>query len=164
VLASGVCGSDVMGMVPHKEGAARARARDRGGDHAGRSRRGQIPKLGIRVFVSHHIPCNTCRYCLAGHHTACDTLHSTNYDPGGFSQFIRVPKLNVDRGVFLLPPELSNDDGVFIEPLACVIRAQRIVNLKPGQSVLILGGGISGPCHLLLAKALGRGHGVRDRC
>jgi L-iditol 2-dehydrogenase len=92
-----------------------------------------------------------------GYHTACETLHTTNYDPGGFAEYIRVPKLNVDRGVFLLPEELSFEDGVFIEPLACVVRGQRVANLQAGQSVLILGSGISGLLHLLLARTLGAG-------
>jgi L-iditol 2-dehydrogenase len=114
-------------------------------------------KIGDRVFVSHHIPCNTCHYCLRGYHTACETLHTTNYDPGGFAEYIRVPRLNVDRGVFLLPDEMSYEEGVFIEPLACVVRGQRVANLQPGQSVLILGSGISGILHLLTARSLGAG-------
>jgi L-iditol 2-dehydrogenase len=59
--------------------------------------------------------------------------------------------------VFLLPDEVSFEDGVFIEPLACVVRGQRVANLQPGQSVLILGSGISGILHLLLARSLGAG-------
>jgi L-iditol 2-dehydrogenase len=46
---------------------------------------------------------------------------------------------------------------VFIEPLACVVRGQREAQLQPGQSVLILGSGISGLLHLLLARSLGAG-------
>jgi len=46
---------------------------------------------------------------------------------------------------------------VFVEPLACVIRGQRLAGLQPGQSVLILGSGISGLLHLMLARALGAG-------
>jgi L-iditol 2-dehydrogenase len=113
--------------------------------------------VGERVFVSHHIPCNTCRYCLNGQHTVCDTLHKTNFDPGGFAEYIRVPQLNVDRGVFRLPHEVSYEEGVFIEPLACVVRAQRLARLQPGQSVLVLGSGISGLLHIALAQALGAG-------
>ncbi len=113
--------------------------------------------VGQRVFVSHHIPCNTCSYCLNGYHTACDTLHNTNFYPGGFSEYIRVPALNVDRGVFILPDEMNYDQAVFIEPLACVVRAQRLVGIRPGQSVLIMGSGISGLLHIMLAKTLGAG-------
>ena len=156
VLASGVCGSDVMEWYRIKK-APLVLGHEIAGEIVEVGEDVKSYKVGDRVFVSHHIPCNTCYYCLRGHHTACETLHTTNYDPGGFAEYIRVPGLNVDRGVFVLPDELSFDDGVFIEPLACVIRGQRLVNLQPGQSVLILGSGISGMLHLLLAKALGAG-------
>jgi L-iditol 2-dehydrogenase len=114
-------------------------------------------KKGDRVFVSHHVPCNTCRYCLNGYHTVCDTLHSTNFDPGGYAEYLRVPPINVDRGVFLLPEEISYEDGSFIEPLACVIRGQRFARFQPGSSVLVMGSGISGILHIALANAMGAG-------
>ncbi|MGZ3635972.1 MAG: alcohol dehydrogenase catalytic domain-containing protein, partial [Syntrophales bacterium] len=156
VIASGICGSDVMEWyrirkAPLVLGHEIAGEIAEIGEGVGRY------KIGDRVFVSHHIPCNTCHYCLMGYHTACETLHTTNYDPGGFAEYIRVPQLNVDRGVFLLPEELSFEDGVFIEPLACVVRGQRVANLQAGQSILILGSGISGLLHLLLARTLGAG-------
>jgi L-iditol 2-dehydrogenase len=156
VIASGICGSDIMEWyrirkAPLVLGHEIAGEIAEIGEGVGRY------KIGDRVFVSHHIPCNTCHYCLMGYHTACETLHTTNYDPGGFAEYIRVPKLNVDRGVFLLPEELSFEDGVFIEPLACVVRGQRVANLQAGQSLLILGSGISGLLHILLARTLGAG-------
>jgi len=156
VIASGICGSDVMEWYRIKK-APLVLGHEIAGEIVEVGEGVERYQIGDRVFVSHHIPCNTCYYCLRGYHTACETLHTTNYDPGGFAEYIRVPALNVDRGVFILPDELSFDDGVFIEPLACVIRGQRIANLQPGQSVLILGSGISGLLHLLLAKALGAG-------
>ena len=56
-----------------------------------------------------------------------------------------------------MPESVSFEEGTFIEPLACVLRGQRTVNIGPGQSVLILGSGISGLLHLLLAQSLGAG-------
>ena len=156
VLASGICGSDVMEWYRIKK-APLVLGHEIAGEIVEVGEGVDRYKIGDRVFVSHHIPCNTCRYCLNGHHTACETLHTTNYDPGGFAEYIRVPPLNVDRGVFLLPDEVSFEEGAFVEPLACVIRGQRVAQLEPGQSVLILGSGISGLLHLLLARALGAG-------
>jgi len=156
VMASGICGSDVMEWYRIKKAPL----------VLGHEITGQIVKVGQgveryqvgdRVFVSHHIPCNTCRYCLNGQHTVCETLHTTNYDPGGFAEYLRVPRLNVDRGVFLLPDEVSFEEGAFIEPLACVVRGQRVARLQPGQTVLVLGSGISGLLHIALACALGAG-------
>lgn len=156
VKASGICGSDVLEWYRVKK-APLVLGHEVTGEIA-RVGKGVLGyKIGDRVFVSHHVPCNTCYYCLNGNHTVCQTLHTTNYYPGGFAEYIRVPDINVDRGVFLLPDEISFEEGTFIEPLACVLRGQRMIQLKPGQSLLILGGGISGLLHLLTAAAQGAG-------
>jgi L-iditol 2-dehydrogenase len=156
VIASGICGSDVMEWYRIKKAPL----------VLGHEITGEVVELGAgvdrfrvgdRVFVSHHVPCNTCRYCLDGQHTVCETLHTTNYAPGGFSEYLRVPALNVDRGVFLLPDEISFDEGTFIEPLACVVRGQRLAGLYAGQTVLILGSGISGLLHVAMARTTGAG-------
>jgi L-iditol 2-dehydrogenase len=156
VRASGICGSDVMEWYRIKK-APRVLGHEITGEIVKVGRDVEKYKIGDRVFVSHHVPCNTCLYCLKGFHTVCDTLRSTNYDPGGFSEYIRVPKINVDRGVFVLPDEVSFEEGVFIEPLACVLRGQRLAGLMPGQSVFIIGSGISGLLHVALARAIGAG-------
>jgi L-iditol 2-dehydrogenase len=112
-------------------------------------------KAGQRVFVSHHVPCFQCKHCKAGNHTACETLHTGNYDPGGYSEFIRVPKVNVEHGVYVLPGKLSYEEGTMIEPLACAIRGQRVVGVTKRQTVLILGCGISGLLNIRIAKLNG---------
>jgi L-iditol 2-dehydrogenase len=154
--ACGICGSDVLEWYRVKK-APLVLGHEMTGEIAEVGRSVSEYHGGDRVFVSHHVPCNTCRYCLAGDYTVCDTLRSTNFDPGGFAEYIRVPAINVDRGVFLLPDEVSYEEGTFIEPLACVLRGQKIAHLQPGQSVFIIGAGISGLLHLKLAKALGAG-------
>ncbi len=156
VKASGICGSDVMEWYRiHR--APLVLGHEISGEIAALGKGVERYSSGDRVFVSHHVPCNTCRFCLAGRFTVCDTLHHTNFDPGGFSEYIRVPEINVDRGVFLLPDEISFEEGTFIEPLACVLHGQRMVRIKPGRSVLVIGSGISGLLHIKLAFALGAG-------
>ena len=152
VIASGVCGSDVMEWYRIKQ-APRVLGHEIAGEVVEVGNAVKQSKVGDRVFVSHHVPCNTCRYCLSGNHTVCETLHTTNFDPGGFAEYLRVPQINVDRGVFRLPDEMTFEDAVFIEPLACVARAQRLARLQPGQAVLVLGSGISGLLHIALARA-----------
>ncbi len=156
VVASGICGSDAMEWYRTKK-APRVLGHEITGEVVEVGKGVDRYKAGDRVFVSHHVPCNTCSYCLNGFHTLCDTLRSTNFDPGGFSEYLRVPGITVDRGVFLLPEEISFEDGVFIEPLACVLRGQRLARLKPGQTVFVIGSGISGVLHIALARASGAG-------
>lgn len=156
IEASGICGSDVMEWYRIKRaplilGHEIAGVVVEVGDGVNRY------KVGDRVSVAHHVPCNTCYYCLNGHHTVCDTLRKTNFDPGGFAEYVRLPAINVDRGTFLLPDEVSYEDATFVEPLACVLRAQRKAGIEPGQSVLVIGSGISGLLHIQLACALGAG-------
>jgi len=154
VRASGICGTDVLEWYRIKQ-APRVLGHEIAGDivEVGEGVKGY--QAGDRVFVSHHVPCNTCHYCLSDNHTVCETLHTTNYDPGGFAEFIRIPRINVDRGTFALPPEMSYEAGVFIEPLACVVRGQRKAGVRQGQTLLILGSGLSGLLHLVLARVSG---------
>ena len=152
VKASGICGSDVMEWYRIKK-APRILGHEITGDIVEIGKNVKKYRIGDRVFVSHHVPCNTCRFCLNNQHTLCHTLHSTNFHPGGFAEYLRVPEINVDRGVFVLPKEMSYDEGVFIEPLACVVRGLKTAEMKPGQTVLVLGSGISGLLQIKLAKA-----------
>lgn len=155
-MASGICGSDVLEWYRIKKAPIVLGHEIAGeivevGDAVGRY------KVGDRVFVSHHVPCNTCWYCLHDNHTVCETLHTTNFDPGGFSEFIRIPSINVDRGTFVLPDEVTYEEGAFVEPLACVLRGQRVAGFRPGQTMLVLGSGISGLLHIMAGRAMGTG-------
>jgi L-iditol 2-dehydrogenase len=152
VRASGICGTDVMEWYRIQK-APRILGHEIAGEIV--ESRADAYRTGQRVFVSHHVPCNNCKYCRAGNHTACDTLHSGNYDPGGYSEYVRVPKINVDYGVYVLPAQVSYLEGTMIEPLACGVRGLRLINIRPQHTVLILGCGISGILNIQLAKLAG---------
>jgi L-iditol 2-dehydrogenase len=154
VMASGVCGSDVLEWY-RKQKAPIVLGHEIAGIVEEVGEDVDDFAVGDRVFVTHHVPCNTCRYCRAGNHTVCETLHTTNFVPGGFAEYIRVPAINVSTGTFRLPDGMSFDEGTFIEPLGCVIRGQRAVGSCEGKTVLVMGSGISGLLHVMLARATG---------
>jgi L-iditol 2-dehydrogenase len=156
VEACGICGSDVMEWY-RRDRVPLVLGHEIGGQIAAVGDGVECYQEGDRVSAAHHVPCNTCYFCLSGHHTMCDTIRLTNFNPGGFAEYIRLPAINVDRGVFLLPDEVSYEEATFIEPLACVLRGQRLAHIQPGQSVLIIGSGIAGLLHIQLARALGAG-------
>jgi L-iditol 2-dehydrogenase len=154
IRASGICGSDLMEWYRIKKAPL----------VLGHEIAGEVVEVGAgvtrfhigeRVFVSHHVPCGQCRYCRAGHQSVCDMLRTTHFDPGGFAEYIRVPKINVQLGTLPLPDEITFEEGSFIEPLACVVRAQRFARLAAGQTVLVIGSGISGLLHVQLARTRG---------
>ncbi len=156
VEASGICGSDVMEWYRKKKAPLVL-----GHEVSGRVEEtgdGVVKfKKGDRIVAAHHVPCNACSYCLSGHHTACETLRRTHFDPGGFAQYIRLPQINVDRGTFLIPDGISFEEATFHEPLGCVLRALGIAQLQPGQNVLVIGSGIAGLLMIHASRILGAG-------
>ncbi len=154
MMASGICGTDVMQWY-RKRKAPRVLGHEMAGEIVATGSKVEGFREGDRVFVSHHVPCYQCRYCAAGNYTACESLHTGNYDPGGFSEYIRVPEENVKFGTFLLPGGMSYGDATMIEPLACVVAGQRALDIKKGQTVVIIGSGISGLLHVRMAKMRG---------
>ncbi|MBU4590180.1 MAG: alcohol dehydrogenase catalytic domain-containing protein [Candidatus Omnitrophica bacterium] len=152
VMASGICGTDAMEWYRIKK-APRVLGHEIAGEIV--ESKNKKYKVGQRVFVSHHVPCNKCKFCLDDNHTACEALHKGNYDPGGYSEFVRIPQENVERGTYMLPQEVSYEEGTMIEPLACAIRGQRVIGVKKRHVVLILGSGVSGLLNICLAKLKG---------
>lgn len=154
VHASGICGTDVLEWY-RADKVPLVLGHEIGGEIAAVGEDLSRFKAGDRISASHHVPCNKCRYCLSGHQTVCETLRRTKFDPGGFSEYIRLPAVNVEHGVYLLPDEVSYEEATFIEPLACVLRGQRLAGMQKGKSVLVIGSGISGLLHIQLARRLG---------
>jgi len=152
--ASGICGSDLMEWYRIKK-APLVLGHEVTGVVAEVGDGVENFRVGDRVFSSHHVSCGQCRYCSSGHQSVCDLLRATHFDPGGFAEYIRVPKINVELGTLSIPDSMTFDEGSFIEPLACVVRAQRFAGLAAGQTVLVIGSGISGLLHIQLARARG---------
>ncbi len=156
VLASGICGSDLLEwyrlpkapLILGHEVAGRVVARGPGVD--------RFPE-GTRVVATHHVPCFACAYCASGRETMCELLRHTNWDPGGFADYIRLPAINVQRGTLAIPDHVSDAAASFTEPFGCALRGQRKLGVSEGASVLILGCGVSGCLHLLAARLRGAG-------
>jgi L-iditol 2-dehydrogenase len=154
VMASGICGSDVMEWY----------RRPRAPRVLGHEIAGVVEQLGSgvvgfergdRVVATHHVPCNRCRACLAGRHAVCEMLQATAFDPGGFCESVRLSRDHVERGMLRLPDGVTFEEGSFVEPLGCAVRGQRLAGVGPGDAVAVLGSGISGILHIQLARALG---------
>jgi len=150
VISCGICGSDIVEWYRLPR-APLVQGHEIGAEvvEVGGSVRGYRP--GHRVFVAPKVPCMTCHYCRGGHFPVCSAVKERL--PGGFAEYVLVPKSLVESGTYLLPDGMSYDQSTFIEPLACVVRAQNLGGVREGQTILVLGCGMSGLLHVKLAKA-----------
>ncbi len=153
IEASGICGTDVMEWY-RKDKVPLVLGHEVAGTVARVGRKVKDFKAGDRVVATHHVPCGRCPWCRNGHPTVCETLRKTHFDPGGFSEFVRLSALHLKSGTFRIPAGLSFEEGTFVEPLGCVVRGQRLAGMKRGKSVLVVGSGLSGLLHIKLAHHL----------
>src|SRR5437762_13032111 len=82
-------------------------------------------KVGDRVVVAHHVPCHRCHYCRRGNISMCLLFKTTNLDPGGVAESVRVPATHVESVAFPIPDSLSDSEASFMEPLGCCVRAMK---------------------------------------
>lgn len=108
---------------------------------------------GDRVFVHHHAPCFSCEACRRGDYVQCATWRKSAIDPGGLAEYFRVPRENVGD-TLRLPEHVPFVDGSLVEPLACVVKSIRRSGLQRGQTMYVIGLGVMGLMHALLAQDL----------
>jgi L-iditol 2-dehydrogenase len=150
--ACGICSGDLMpwylakkvGTVFGHEPVGRVVQVGLGIDHL---------KPGDRVFVHHHAPCLTCRFCQRGDFVHCATWKRTRLDPGGMAEWIGVEATMARNDAFAVN-DLTAEQALFIEPLACCVKAFRRA-VPTGRRVAVVGCGIMGLLNIQAALAEG---------
>lgn len=150
----GLCGTDISKIVESRVPAGTVLGHEVAGEIVRIGKGVKNFRAGDRVCVLHHIPCFRCNFCIHGNFSACRQFKETNIHPGGFSEYIRVPALNVKFGMQKLG-SLSYEEGSLVESSACSLRAFKRAGFKKADRIVIVGMGPSGLLHLLMAKALG---------
>ena len=150
VISCGICGSDIVEWYRLPR-APLVQGHEIGAEvvEVGKSVTAYQP--GDRVFIAPKVPCMKCSYCINGHFPACSNVKERL--PGGFAEYVLVPESLVANGTYRLPDNMTYDQSTFIEPLACVIRAQRLADVRRNQTVMVMGSGMSGLLHVKLAKS-----------
>ena len=150
VIACGICGSDIVEWYRLPR-APLVQGHEIGAEVVEVGRAIKKYKPGDRVFIAPKVPCMKCDYCQAGRYPVCSNTKERL--PGGFAEYVLVPQDLVEKGTYLLPENMTYDQSTFIEPLACVVRAQRLAAVRKNQTVMLMGSGMSGLLHLKVAKA-----------
>ncbi len=148
----GLCGSDIDKITAEAVSPGTVLGHEVVGTVAEIGKRVEKLKVGDRIVVAHHVSCQECHYCVRGSDSKCELFRSTNFDPGGFAEFVRVPEPNVRLGAHLIPDHVSNEEAVFTEPLACCLRAVERSPVRAGDVILIVGSGAIGLLFIQLVK------------
>lgn len=152
VISCGICGSDIVEWYRLPR-APLIQGHEIGAQIVAVGKSVKKYKPGDRVFIAPKVPCMKCYYCRNGHYPQCAEIKERL--PGGFAEYILVPETLIKNGTYLLPDSIDYDQSTFIEPLACVVRAQRLAGVKKGQTVLVIGCGMSGLLNIKLAATKG---------
>jgi L-iditol 2-dehydrogenase len=151
----GLCGSDIA-----KVGAASTKVplvlgHELVGDVVEAGAGVQAFAVGDRVVAAHHVPCGACHFCRRGSESMCAAFKSSNLDPGGFAEFVRVPEANVRYATFRVPAHVSDEAASFVEPLGCCVRAVRRARVTTGDTSVVVGLGSIGCLFVQLLRRAG---------
>ncbi len=154
---AGICGSDihiVAGSVPQVLPRI-------AGKVLGHELVGEVVEVGDgvthvaagdRVAIEPLVTCGQCVMCRRGLYHLCPELaHIGMAWSGGFGEYAKAPARNVYR----LPDSVSYEDASLLDCLAVGLHAVHRTDVRPGQAVLVFGGGAIGLATAHAAKWAG---------
>jgi 2-desacetyl-2-hydroxyethyl bacteriochlorophyllide A dehydrogenase len=103
-------------------------------------------------MIDPSVYCGTCFCCHAGRTSICPSGALLGRDrDGGFAEYLAISR----RQLFPLPDSVDSRQAPSIQVATTCLHAQRPANIFPGQTVVVLGLGVSGQIHMQIAKARG---------
>ncbi|BEU88962.1 zinc-dependent dehydrogenase [Selenomonas sp. TAMA-11512] len=158
VQSVGICGSDLRNMLmdsrkgnyPHIYGHEIVGVVDEIGVLEREYR------VGERLYIYPADHCLHCEPCRSGHSESCGNQGDYTERQGGFADYVTVTAEQIARdSVFRLPEGVSADAASLSEPLSSVYACQENIDIRLGDSVVIIGAGPIGCFHTQLAKMRG---------
>ncbi len=110
-------------------------------------------KVGDQVALAGLKRCGQCYSCRRGVHNLCDNARSKRvpgvpWGPGGFGEYVVAEAYHV----YGVGPVASPEEAALTEPTSCVLHDMKRHPVRNGDVVVIVGAGIMGLLHLVLAK------------
>ena len=112
---------------------------------------------GDRIAMGADVPCGICPMCKAGNGNNCAINYAMGYQfPGGFQEYLLLNPTVVRYGpITKIPDHLSFEEAALAEPLACVLNAMELSDIRLGDTVVVMGAGPIGLMILAMAKKVG---------
>jgi L-iditol 2-dehydrogenase len=111
-------------------------------------------RIGMRVIAANSAPCLRCYYCRRAQENLCEDLLFNN---GAYADFMRIPGRIVTENMLEVPHSVDDASAALVEPLACVLRGIHEMELRTGDTAVVIG---CGPIGLKFVRMLTR-RGVR---
>ena len=158
----GICGTDLKKIHTGSHSAPRVFGHEMAGTIAavGEGVRGFA--VGDRVMAFHHIPCGECFYCRKQTFAQCERYKKVGTTAGvgepaggGFAEYIRVMDWIVEAGLVKVPEDIPFEQAAWIEPVNTCFKAVKMLDLKPDETILVIGQGSIGILLAALAAQTG---------
>src|SRR5258707_1984152 len=111
-------------------------------------------RLGMRVIAANSAPCLRCYHCRRGQENLCDDLLFNN---GAYAEYMRIPGRIARENMLEVPHGVDDHSAALVEPLACVLRGVHEMEVRTGDTTVVIG---CGPIGLMFVRMLTR-RGVR---
>jgi len=111
-------------------------------------------RIGLRVIAANSAPCLRCYHCRRGQENLCEDLLFNN---GAYAEYMRIPGRIVVENMLEVPHSVDDGSAALVEPLACVLRGIHEMEVRTGDTAVVIG---CGPIGLMYVRMLSR-RGVR---
>jgi L-iditol 2-dehydrogenase len=111
-------------------------------------------RIGLRVIAANSAPCLRCYLCRRGQENLCEDLLFNN---GAYAEYMRIPGRIVTENMLEVPHSVDDASAALAEPLACVLRGIHEMEVRNGETAVVIG---CGPIGLKFVRMLSR-RGVR---
>jgi L-iditol 2-dehydrogenase len=112
-------------------------------------------QIGDRVVAANSAPCDECFFCRRGQVNLCEDLLFNN---GAYAEFMKIPKRIVDKNTYRVAEHLTYTDAALAEPLSCALRCLDESDVRPRDTVAIMG---LGPIGLIFVRLARFAYGAR---
>ena len=150
--ACGICGSDIGNIFENSSKPTNKIGHEISGVISEIGGKIKEYKVGERVILNHHCPCEECHFCLHGNETMCEKF-TEQIEPCGLAEKFKISNWIIEKkGIFKIPEKMSFNEATMIEPLACCLRSWNKIQIQKKDSVMIFGFGLIGIFHSIIAN------------
>lgn len=161
VHAAAICGTDLRifksGHFKIPEGTVRVLGHEVSGEVAEAGARVIDFVKGERIVTVPNIGCGHCAACRKGYNQLCPEYDAFGISlDGGFEEYMKIPVSAIRGGnVVKFDKQISYEEAALVEPFSCTCNSFKRLGTMPGDTVLIIGAGPIGACHVMINRLAG---------